>query len=40
MGRRKGIRKTGRLRGWWWKLPLLFVAVSVGQVLVLRLVDR
>ena len=35
---RKASRRT-RLRGWWWKLPLLFVAVSVGQVLVLRLVD-
>ena len=29
----------GRFRGWWWKLPLLFAAFSVGQVLVLRFVD-
>lgn len=28
-----------RLRGWWWKLPLLFVVASVGQVLLLRVVD-
>ena len=28
-----------RLRGWWWKLPLLFVLVSVSQVLLLRFVD-
>ena len=28
-----------RLRGWWWKLPLLFVAITVSQVLVLRFVD-
>lgn len=28
-----------RLRGWWWKLPLLFVAFSVVQVLALRFVD-
>ena len=28
-----------RLRGWWWKLPLLFVAFSVLQVLALRFVD-
>ncbi len=28
-----------RLRGFWWKLPLLFVGVSVAQVLVLRFVD-
>ena len=28
-----------RWRGWWWKLPLLFVAFSVLQVLVLRFVD-
>jgi monofunctional biosynthetic peptidoglycan transglycosylase len=33
-----GLRKR-RLRGWWWKLPLLFVAFSVLQVLVLRFVD-
>lgn len=25
-----------RLRGWWWKLPLLFVGLSVTQVLLLR----
>ena len=25
-----------RWRGWWWKLPLLFVGFSVLQVLVLR----
>ena len=29
----------GRLRGWWWKLPLLFVVFSVLQVLSLRFVD-
>ena len=29
----------GRLRGWWWKLPLLFVVFSVLQVLTLRFVD-
>lgn len=28
-----------RLRGWWWKLPLCALAVSVLQVLVLRFVD-
>ena len=28
-----------RWRGWWWKLPLLAMGVSVGQVLTLRLVD-
>ena len=28
-----------RWRGWWWKLPLLFVCFSVLQVLVLRFVD-
>ena len=28
-----------RWRGWWWKLPLCFVAFSVLQVLVLRFVD-
>ena len=33
-----GARKR-RLRGWWWKLPLLFAAFSVLQVLALRLVD-
>ena len=33
-----GTRKR-RLRGWWWKLPLLFVAFSVLQVLVLRFID-
>ena len=32
-----GTRK--RLRGWWWKLPLLFVAFSLLQVLALRFVD-
>src|SRR5690606_40601747 len=35
-------RKTGRRRRWlrWlWRLPLLFVAVTVLQVLVLRFVD-
>jgi monofunctional biosynthetic peptidoglycan transglycosylase len=31
--------KRSRWRGWWWKLPLLFVACSVLQVLVLRFVD-
>ena len=29
----------GRLRGWWWKLPLLFVVFSVLQVLTLRFAD-
>ncbi|MCL6618731.1 MAG: monofunctional biosynthetic peptidoglycan transglycosylase [Thermomonas hydrothermalis] len=28
-----------RLRGWWWKLPVLALVVSVVQVLVLRVVD-
>ena len=28
-----------RLRGFWWKLPLLFVALSVAQVLCLRFID-
>lgn len=28
-----------RLRGFWWKLPLLFVAFSVAQVLALRFID-
>lgn len=28
-----------RLRGWWWKLPLLGIALSVTQVLLLRVVD-
>ena len=28
-----------RWRGWWWKLPLLFVGFSVLQVVVLRFVD-
>ncbi|MBV2208341.1 MAG: monofunctional biosynthetic peptidoglycan transglycosylase [Thermomonas sp.] len=28
-----------RVRGWWWKLPLLFVVVSVGQVVALRFID-
>lgn len=28
-----------RLRGWWWKLPLLAMALSVLQVLVLRFID-
>ncbi|MDE2406574.1 MAG: monofunctional biosynthetic peptidoglycan transglycosylase [Xanthomonadaceae bacterium] len=32
-------RWRGRLRGWWWKLPVLFVVGSVLQVLVLRFVD-
>jgi len=27
------------LRGFWWKLPLLFVALSVAQVLCLRFID-
>ena len=45
MGDEAGNRKAGaagrrrRLRGWWWKLPLLFVVVSVSQVVVLRFVD-
>jgi monofunctional biosynthetic peptidoglycan transglycosylase len=29
----------GRLRRWWWRIPLIFVAVTVLQVLVLRVVD-
>lgn len=28
-----------RWRGWWWKLPLLAMGVSVAQVLTLRFVD-
>ena len=28
-----------RWRGWWWKLPLLAMGLSVGQVLTLRFVD-
>lgn len=32
-------RPRRRLRGWWWKLPLLFAAISIGQVLVLRFVQ-
>ena len=28
-----------RLRGWWWKLPLCLLALSVAQVAVLRVVD-
>lgn len=35
----KGASWRMRVRGWWWKLPLLAVALSVGQVLVLRFVD-
>lgn len=31
--------RRGRSRGWWWKLPLLFVVFSVLQVLTLRFVD-
>lgn len=34
-----GMKWKQRLRGWWWKLPLLFIAFSVGQVLVLRFVN-
>ena len=34
-----GGKRRLRLRGWWWKLPLLFVAFSVLQVLALRFVD-
>ena len=34
-----GGKRKRRLRGWWWKLPLLFVAFSVLQVLALRFVD-
>ena len=33
------VPRRRRWRGWWWKLPLLFVAFSVLQVLVLRFVD-
>ena len=33
------MRSRGRLRRWWWKLPLLAVAFSIVQVLVLRFVD-
>ena len=32
-------RRRRRLRGWWWKLPALAVAISILQVLVLRFVD-
>ncbi|WP_240126680.1 monofunctional biosynthetic peptidoglycan transglycosylase [Thermomonas alba] len=28
-----------RLRGWWWKLPLLGIALSTAQVVALRFVD-
>ena len=28
-----------RVRGWWWKLPVLFIAFSIGQVLLLRFVQ-
>ncbi len=38
-GMPKSVRARGRLRGWWWKLPLLFVMFSLGQVLVLRFVN-
>lgn len=32
-------QRRGRLRGWWWKLPLCLLALSVLQVLLLRFVD-
>lgn len=35
----KQVRRRRCWRGWWWKLPLLFVVVSVVQVLALRFVD-
>ena len=34
-----GVPRRRRWRGWWWKLPMLFVAFSVAQVLLLRFVD-
>ena len=34
-----GRTRKRRLRGWWWKLPLLLVAFSVLQVLALRFID-
>lgn len=42
MGGRQGMaegRWRRRLCGFWWKLPLLFVALSVAQVLCLRFID-
>ncbi|HSD15941.1 MAG TPA: monofunctional biosynthetic peptidoglycan transglycosylase [Thermomonas sp.] len=33
------LARRRRWRGWWWKLPLLFVGFSVLQVLLLRFVD-
>ena len=39
-GRNEGLKsRARRLRAWLWKLPLLFVAVTVLQVLLLRFVD-
>ena len=35
----EALPRRRRWRGWWWKLPLLFLAFSVVQVLVLRFVD-
>lgn len=34
-----GKSRKRALRGWWWKLPLLFAVFSVLQVLALRFVD-
>ena len=34
-----GAPRRRRWRGWWWKLPLAFVAFSVLQVLALRFID-
>ena len=36
-GESRGLRR--RLRGWWWKLPVLFIAFSIGEVLLLRCVQ-
>ena len=33
------VPRRRRWRGWWWKLPLLFVVVTLTQVLVLRVID-
>ena len=33
------VPRRRRWRGWWWKLPLLFVLVTVSQVLALRVID-
>jgi monofunctional biosynthetic peptidoglycan transglycosylase len=35
----RGRKRRRRLRHWWWKLPLLFLLVTVSQVLLLRVID-